>query len=70
MPAHESPPSRPAVFGAALFAVEDPLADRVEQLTLQADIQRKAAADLLQLVAVVRESLRTVDGPCANGPDG
>jgi hypothetical protein len=106
MPTQEPPPSDETE--AELFAVEDPLADRIEQLTLRAENHREAAADLLraadraeararwlsayryaveaftgdsqaldlvdrliedwagdgeQLVTVVREALRAVDGP-------
>jgi hypothetical protein len=48
MPTEEPPPSRQAAFGAELFAFEDPLAGRIEQLTLHAENHREAAADLLR----------------------
>src|SRR4051794_4137169 len=115
MPTHEPPPSDAASVEGELFAVEDPLADRVQQLALQAENHREAAADLLraadraeararrlnayrhaveaftgnqqaldlvdrltedwtgdgdQLVMVVREALRTVDGPDRRAGEG
>jgi|SRR4051794_31706507 hypothetical protein len=48
MPTHRRPPTDEDVFGVELFAVEDPLADRIEQLTRRAENHREAAADLLR----------------------
>src|SRR3712207_4236141 len=47
MSTHE-PPSGETVVGVALFLVDDPLADHIEQLTLQAENHRETAADLLR----------------------
>lgn len=48
MPAKEPPPSDETAVEAELFPVDDPLADRIEQLTLQAENHREAAADYLR----------------------
>src|SRR3954454_22232013 len=48
MPTHEPSPPGETAAEAALFAFEDPLADRIEQLTLRAENHREAAADLLR----------------------
>jgi hypothetical protein len=48
MPMQEAPPSDETAVEAELFAVDDPLADRIEQLTLRAENHREAAADLLR----------------------
>ena len=48
VPDQNPPPSDETAVEAELFAVADPLADRIEQLTLRAENHREAAADLLR----------------------
>jgi hypothetical protein len=47
-PGPERPQSLQAAFEAELADLDDPLADTIEQLRLQADIHREHAADLLR----------------------
>lgn len=44
----DRPPSPTDALEAELFPIDDPLADRIEQLTLQAENHRETAADLLR----------------------
>src|SRR4051812_46376706 len=58
MSAEEPRPPDEVTVEGELFSVDDPLADRIEQLTLQAENHREAAADLLRAAGRAEDRIR------------